>query len=85
MPLGNSSATRNVIEKSIVLGGGTHWQITINQCPPSEMWRLFKASLDQIITDFHQISLLGCQGSLEISLEWTSSTMKEAFLIDIDG
>lgn len=48
------------------------------------MWTFFKASLDQLIAVFHQTSLFGCQGSLEISLHWTSNTMKDAFLIDID-
>lgn len=85
MPLGNGSTTTQIIEGKMVLGGGTYWQLTINWCPPIEICTHFKVSLDQLTTVFHQISLLGCQGSLEISLNWTSNTMKEAFLMNIDG
>lgn len=83
--LGKSGTTRQVMEGSTVLGGGTHWQPTINQCRPSEAWTLFQVSWDQLTPLFHQTNLFGCKVSLKISLNWTSNTTIEAFLIDVHG
>lgn len=44
----------------------------------------FKVSLDQITTVIRRISLLGVQGSLSISLSWTSNH-EGGISIDIEG
>lgn len=46
LPLGDANTARQAIKKSIVLSCGTLWQLTINQFSTSEMWIIFKVSLD---------------------------------------
>lgn len=50
----------------MVLGGGTRWQLTINQFSTSEVWTLFKVSLDQFTTVFIKPSSLVVKEAFEL-------------------